>query len=143
MQAKAGLKPGEAARLKAEKDGQLSKRGSAKKATASSKPAEPRKACLVCMEEMPLAQLVNATTKCTHSVQVCRPCLRSQIEADMERKGGTTRINCPVEGCKERLEYGMAKATARANGHGHSFIQHGICEKSSRTALITTSKLTR
>ena len=65
-------------------------------------------ACNICMDELPLEEMY-IIDNCHH--QTCRNCLKRQIEIAVTDK--EVHIHCPIEGCKENIDFAQASQILR------------------------------
>ena len=67
--------------------------------------------CIVCMESLPLLDFPvrNITSSCSHTPDVCAPCLSQSIATQLSTKTWNN-INCPT--CNQRLDYAAVKKFA-------------------------------
>ncbi|KAF8319092.1 hypothetical protein DL93DRAFT_2164776 [Clavulina sp. PMI_390] len=75
---------------------------------------EKGKECVVCRDSKSDESYPTSppTTACTHAVNVCKQCMERHIEAEVNGKGETIKITCPV--CRSNLEYNDVQRGASA-----------------------------
>ena len=75
--------------------------------------------CEICMVEDVV--LVTASAKCKHPPQVCAPCLKDHVRAEVYAKGGDFLVACPMPNsvCRVNLEYHEVQAAAAASVFQH------------------------
>jgi len=72
----------------------------------------PGQECVVCRDHKSSEQYDSETpaSACTHRVTVCKQCMASHIEAELNQKGEIINIKCPV--CRSVLEFNDVKRGA-------------------------------
>lgn len=88
--------------------------------------------CQVCMEDLAKAKFPEHKIMpgCAHTVAICLGCLRRSIDLQIQQDTAFDQIDCPAQGCAQRLDgravkiYASAKAWERYDLH-HSLV--GCC----------------
>lgn len=69
--------------------------------------------CIICYNSLDQVKTLvrQPTSSCRHEANVCKPCVSASITSQLDTKVWT-RIDCPISGCDELLEYGDIQAFA-------------------------------
>ena len=65
----------------------------------------PTRDCSICMETFLISQLQLPSSKCTHEPVACDGCLRLHIAEEVNGKGITREIKCPLTTCGKKIEH--------------------------------------
>jgi E3 ubiquitin-protein ligase RNF14 len=69
------------------------------------KPVETTRDCSICMETFPTTSLHLPSSQCEHEPVACDNCLRHHVAEEVNGKGITREINCPLSTCGKTLEH--------------------------------------
>ncbi|KAL8276187.1 hypothetical protein RQP46_011399 [Phenoliferia psychrophenolica] len=71
--------------------------------------------CIICRDSVPLVSYPEqpTTSQCTtHTINVCLDCLAQHLEAEINGKGETIGVKCPISGCRTLLHFDDVKRLA-------------------------------
>ena len=72
------------------------------------------KACSICCDERNVSNFLKITKDCKHENTVCKTCVSTHVQAELERKG-SVEIQCPIAECRNRLSHqDIKKLTVKA-----------------------------
>ena len=73
--------------------------------------------CTVCTDDVPIANWPASapTQTCKHTVNVCKSCLARHVEEEVNQKGQTIDVRCPMTSCGKRFDFKDVERWANAD----------------------------
>ena len=78
----------------------------------------PERECAICMDSFPVSEFRKPSSKCEHEPSTCDKCNRNHIKEEVNGKGITRVILCPIGTCKKALDHQEIKVICTGSEEG-------------------------